>query len=148
MSDLYQKVEQELVLAMKEKNELKVSTLRMLIAALKNKKIELQKELTDTDVIAVIQKLVKQRKDSIESYTEGGREELAQKEAEEIEFLKKYLPEEMSKEELDAIIDDVISEVGAKSMADMGKVMGAVMQKVSGRADGNVVKERVQSKLS
>lgn len=148
MSDLSAKIQEDLKKALKERNELALSTLRMLSAAMKNKKIELIKELTDEDIQKVVKSLVKQRKDSIESFKSGGREELAAKEAKEIEVLKKYLPEEMPEEEIEKIVEEVVKETGASSPEDLGKVMGPVMKKIAGKADGDKVNQIVRKKLS
>lgn len=137
----------DLVTAMKAKDQDTTLVLRTVMSEIKNKKIELQKDLEDADVVAVLKKMIKQRKDSIESYTAGGRDDLAAVEQQQIEVLKKYLPEEMSIEAVEEIVAEVISQTGASGMQDMGKVMGAAMQKVSGNADGNVVRAAVEKKL-
>ncbi|MBU1166958.1 GatB/YqeY domain-containing protein [Patescibacteria group bacterium] len=148
MSKLLDQINQEIKEAMKAKETAKLSTLRMLLSDVKNKKIELQKDLTDEDIQKVVKSVVKQRKDSIESYSSGGRDDLVKKEEAEIKVLEDYLPEEMDDASLEKIVDEVVAETGASSMKDMGQVMGKVMGKVSGEADGNRVKEVVQKKLS
>jgi hypothetical protein len=144
---LVAKIKNDLNQALKAGESLKVSTLRMLLAAINNKTIELQKELSDEEVEAVIAKQVKERKESIEAYTAGGREELASKERDEMAILNTYLPQSLSPLELEKIIDSSIEEIGAKTSSDFGKVMGLVMSKIRGRADGNSVAAMVKTKL-
>ncbi len=134
--------------AMKAKDNATLSTLRLLRSAIKNKQIDLQHELSDEEVQAVVKSQAKQLKDSIESFTSGGREDLAESTASELEILKKYLPEEMSDEDLEAIVKKAIEDSGATSKADMGKAMGMAMKAVAGKADGNRVKEIVAKSLS
>lgn len=149
--NLKQKLREELKQSMLAKNKLKTSGLRLLLSAINY--YEIQKggagyEATDEDVIAVIQKEAKQRKDSIEQFTAGERQDLADKESEELEILKTYLPQQMSEEEIREIVKQTISEIGANTMADIGKAMGALMPKVKGKADGNLVSKIVREELS
>lgn len=132
---------------MKEKNKLALNTVKMVNAEIKKQEIDKQKELTDEEVISVIEKQIKNRKDSVEQYRNAGREDLADQESKEIEVLMKYLPEQLSEEEIEKIVDEVIEEVGAKTKSDFGKVMGKIMPKVKGKADGNMIKKVVQKKL-
>jgi len=135
--------------AMKNRDTLKSSTLSFLRSQLKNVIIEKKKDkLEDKDVIVVIKKQVKQRLDSIEKFKSGERLDLVEKEKKELEILKKYLPPELSRKELEKIISEVIAEIGANSMKDMGRVMKEVMSKVSGRADSKLLSELVKSGLS
>ncbi len=134
--------------AMKAKDTVRLSTLRLLLSEIKNKEIDKRGELTDDEILAVIQKAVKQRRESIQQYKDGGREDLAEKEQKELEVLEAYLPQPLSEEELISLIDEVIKEVGATSMRDMGKVMREIMPKVRGRADGKLVNELVKKRLS
>ena len=124
-----------------------LSTLRMLIAAARNKEITLRKdgqaELTDEQIIEVVASEIKKRKDSVEAYTAGGRQELADKESAEIKILEKYLPEQMSDSELEKVVKEVI----AGGATDFGRAMGQVMGKVKGKADGNKVGEMVKKLL-
>ena len=145
---LIEQLEKDYVEAMKSKDESQVSVLRMLKSAVQNSKIQLQKELTDDDVIKIIQSQIKQRKDSIATYETGGRTELADKEKAEIEILSKYMPEQISDEELTSIVKTAIEETGATGPADMGKVMGKVMPQVAGRSDGGAVSAKVKELLS
>lgn len=134
--------------AMKKKDALRVSTLSFLRSQLKNVAIDKKKDkLDDNDVIAVIKKQIKQRLDSVESFKTGGRLDLAQKEQNELNILKNYLPEELSKEELETIIDEVINSAGANTLKDMGRVMKELTLKVSARADNKLVSGLVRMKL-
>ena len=147
---LKQDLQEQLKQAMKDQDELKKSVLRMLLSAITY--YEIQKggagyEATDEDVLSVIDKQVKQRKDSIEQFEKAGRQELADKEKAEMDMLQKYLPEQMSEEELRNIIKETIAGMGTVTVADMGKVMGAVMPKVKGKADGNLVGKIVREEL-
>ena len=139
---------QDMKEAMKARDQLRLSTLRLLISEIKNKEIEAKGELKDEDILAIIQKAVKQRQDSIAQYEKGGRQDLADKEKAELEILKAYLPEELSQEEILEIIDQAIAATGASSPKEMGKVMREVMPKVKGRADGKVVNELVRKRLA
>ncbi len=137
--------------AMKVGNSEKRDTLRLLDSMIKNAEIEKKKKdkgLNDEEVQEVIGRAIKQRKDSVEQYKSGGREDLAQKEQTEIEILSGYLPEQLSEEEVEKIVKDVISETGATSKADIGKVMGQAMNKLKGQADGNLVKSIVEKELN
>ncbi len=145
---LAETISENMKAAMKAKDSATLSTLRLLISALKNKKIDVQHELSDAEVQDVIKTQVKQLKDSVESFTSGGREDLAVSVRVEIGVLEQYLPAQMSDEELTQIVKDVVEKSGATSKADMGKVMGAAMAAVAGRADGSRVKEIVGSLLA
>ncbi len=128
-----------------EKDRLKV--VRLAIAAVKQVEVDTRKELDDTAVLGVIEKMVKQRRDSIEQFEKGGRDDLAAIEGAEIAVLETYLPEQLSDEELGALIDEVIAATGAESIRDMGKVMGAIKAKAAGRADMGTVGARVKERL-
>lgn len=134
--------------ALKNRETLKVSVLRMLKSALKNNEIALKKELTDQEVGEIVTKEVKQRKDSTEQFKIGNRKELAEKEEAEIKVLVKYLPKQLSDQELAKIIDSAISKSKASNPADMGKVMGQIMPQVKGKADGSLVSKIVRDKLN
>ena len=147
---LRQKIQEELRQAMLARDALKTSVLRMLKSAITY--YEIQKggagyEATDEDVLSVIQKEVKQRKDSIEQFQKAGREDLVDKETKELELLQKYLPEQMSENQIREIIQETIREMGATTVADMGKVMGVLMPKVKGKADGTLVSKIVREEL-
>ncbi len=128
-----------------EKDRLKV--LRMLTAAIKQREVDERKELGDVEVLGVIEKMVKQRRESIEQYTAGGREDLAEVERQEIDVLADFLPEPLSEAEIDALIDQAMTDTGASAMADMGKVMGQLKGPMQGRADMKQVSARVRARL-
>jgi uncharacterized protein YqeY len=145
---LVEQVEKDLVAAMKAQEALKLSVLRMMKAALTNKKIELGKPLDDPAAIAVLRTLVKQRHDSVEAYRKGGREDLADKEAAEIKIVEGYLPAAASDEEIAAAVEAAIAETAAAGPKDLGKVMKLAMAKLAGKnADGKRVSEKAKAKL-
>lgn len=146
---LYERIQQDLKKALKEKEAIKLSTLRFLLSAIRNREIELKKrgKLTDKEITGVIRQQVKQRQESIEAYRTGKREDLASKEEEEMKILNTYLPQELSSEELEKIINQTIKEVKASGPADFGKVMGQVIKKAKGRVEGKMVAELVKGKL-
>ena len=148
---LKQQIQEDLKNAMFAKDENKLSTIRMLKSAIQY--YEIQKggagyEATDEDVIDVIGKEVKKRKESIELYEKGGRSESAEKEREEAKILEGYLPQQLSENEIAQFVDAAISQTGATSIQDMGKVMGALMPKTKGKADSSLVSNLVRQKLS
>ena len=150
MSDLLLKIQKDLMEAQKKREGAVVSTLRYLLSSVKNREIELRplnKSLDDNEVISVISKQVKQRKESITEFEEGGRKDLVDKESEELKILESYLPTQLSEEEVSKLVENAIAEVGAKSISDMGKVMGVLMPKVKGKADGTIVSSLVKEKL-
>lgn len=142
-----ERIEQDLKEAMKARREAELSTLRLARSALKNKQIEVQHELSDEEVLSVLRTLVKQYKDALSDFTQAGRRDLAEKQAQEIALLEKYLPAAMPESELRAICERVIREQNATSK-DIGKVMGLVMKEINGRADGNTVRAIVQDLFS
>ncbi len=145
---LVEQVDKDLVAAMKAKEELKLSVLRMMKAALKNKQIELGKPLGDPEAVAVLRTLVKQRRESAEAFRKGGREDLASKEESEVKIVEAYLPAAASDEDIDASVAAAIAETGATGAKDLGKVMKAAMAKLAGKnADGKRVNERARAKL-
>ena len=145
---LAEKVDSDMKDAMREKDSLKLGTLRMLKAAAKNKAIDKKVQtLGDDDFLEVIQKQVKQRKDSITEFEKAGRKDLVEKESAEMKILEGYLPKQMSPDELKTIVKSAIAAVGASSKQDMGKVMKEVMPKVKGRADGKTINQAVMELL-
>ena len=134
--------------AMIAKDKKRIATLRNILAKLKLKEIEKNEELTEAESQKVLQTISKQLKDSIEQYSNGGRDDLAKKEAEELEILNEFLPEPMGEEELRGIIIDTIKECGASSMKDMGRVMGMIISKTQGRGDGSLISKIVKENLS
>jgi hypothetical protein len=143
-----EKIDQDLKQGMLTKKEEQVSVLRLLKSAIKNAEIFKKEPLTDTEVLNVLEKQAKQRLDSAEQYTNGNRPELAAKEMSEYTLIETYLPAKMSADDLDALVVEVIGELGASSLSDMGQVMKAVMAKSAGTADGKAVSEIVRKKLS
>jgi len=134
--------------AMKKREKERLSVIKMARASIKNVEIEKRKDLDDQEVIEVMVKEVKQRKESIEEYEKAGKNNLVKKLKKEIDILLNYLPKELTRKEIERLVDDVIIKVGAKSVADMGKVMSDLMSRVKGRADGGIVDQIVQEKLS
>lgn len=135
---------------MKAQKGVEVSTLRLLWAALKNRQFELRKTagLTDEETAAVTQREIKQRRDSVAAYQQGGRPELAEKENAELKLLGKYLPQQMSSSEIEKIVAQVVAATKPSGPGDFGKVMGAVMGRIKGQADGNEVANLVKQKLA
>ena len=145
------KLQEELKQAMLSRDVLKTSVLRMLKSAITY--YEIQKggagyEATDEDVLSVIQKEAKQRRDSIEEFKKANRQELVDKETKELKMLQVYLPQQMSEEEIKSLVKEAISQTGAKTIAEMGKVIGALMPKVKGKADGGLVSKIVRESLT
>ncbi|RMG45813.1 MAG: GatB/YqeY domain-containing protein [Acidobacteria bacterium] len=146
---LQQRINEDLVAAMKSKDARRLSTLRMMKAALKNRQVDLQRDLDDAEVIKVLKSLIKQRQDSAEQYRQAGRTDLAQAEEEEIAIIKDYMPPELSQQDIERIVDETIQELGASSLKDMGPVMKAVMGRLAtALVDGKLVSHIVRSKLS
>ncbi len=145
---LKQRIDEELKAAMKARDESALTAVRMLKSAIGYKEIEQKGELDDAGVVKVVQTLIKQRRDSAEQFRNGGRPELAEKEEREIAFLERFMPQQLSGEELEKLVSDALAEAGAKSMKDMGPAMKAVQQKVAGRADNKLVSELVRKKLA
>jgi len=147
MSVLLEQINSDLVEAQKQKDELKVSALRFLIAGLHNAKIAKLDELTDEEILLEIGKEAKRHKESIEAFEKGGRDDLVQKEKAELAILQKYLPQPLTDEELEKMVDEAIAAVGASSAADFGRVMSTVLSSARARADGGKVAEIVKRKL-
>ena len=148
MMSLKERIVSDLTAAMKAKDAARTSTLRMVKASVMNREIEKGGELTDEEMTKALQSLVKQRRDSVEQYEKGGRPELADKERAEIEVIEGYLPQAASREEIEQAVDLAISEMGATSMRDMGKVMKTAQARLAGMsADGRTVSEMVKAKL-
>ena len=145
---LKEKLLQDFKEAMKEKNELKKNTIMMVRAAILQIEKDTQKELNDDAILEILAKEIKKRKDSLEDIEKSGREDLIKQVNDEMAIMKAYLPKELSLEELEKIIEEVIAETGATSMKDMGKVMQAAKAKTAGRADNKVINEIVKEKLS
>lgn len=142
-----EKLQQDMKTAMKAKDTARLSTIRMINSAIKNKEIDARGELSDTDVEAVIVSAVKQRRDSVEQFKAGNRQDLVDKEEAEIQVLMGYLPEQMGEDDIKKIVAEAIAEAGAQSAKDMGKVMKVLMPKVKGKADGGLVNRIVKESL-
>lgn len=142
------KVDQEMILAAKATDKIRLSALRMLKNGLHNREIDLKRELNEAEFLQLLSGMVKQRKDSIEQFDKGGRPDLVEKEEAELKVIREFMPAEMSETELDAIIAEAIRETGAAGVRDMGKVMKILMPKVTGKADGKTVGEKVKLILS
>lgn len=138
----------DLTAAAKAQDKARLSTLRMLLAAVQNREIELRRELSDAEFLETIGKLIKQRQDSIVQFKAGGRTDLVEKEEAEVRVLQGYLPAALSREALAAKVDEAIAQAGATSRKDMGKVMKVLLPMIAGRADTRVASELVQQKLA
>lgn len=146
--EIREKIMADVKSAMKDKDSVKLNTLRFLQAAIKNREIEARPDaLTSDDVMAVLKKLVKQRKESIEQYQNAGRTDLADQEASELKILETYLPAQMSREQIEALVTEVVAALGAKTVKDMGPVMKEMMARTGGAADGKILSEVIKSKL-
>ncbi|MFA6272244.1 MAG: GatB/YqeY domain-containing protein [Patescibacteria group bacterium] len=145
---LKEKLEQDVIIALKARESEKVSTLRMVISAIKNEAIAKRKELTEEETLSVVAREIKKRKESAEAYEKGGRKDLSEAESAEAGLLQQYLPEPLSEAELEKIIKEVMQETGAESVKDMGRVMSQVMAKAQGKAEGKVVSEKVRQLLA
>jgi len=145
---LKKKMDQEMILAAKAKDKIRLSALRMLKSGLHNREIDLKRELNEAEFLQLLSAMVKQRKDSIEQFEKGGRTDLVEKEEAELKVIQEFMPTPMSETELDAMIAEAIRETGAASVRDMGKVMATLMSKVTGKADGKTVGEKVKARLS
>ena len=141
-------IEEAVKSSMREKNKEKTTTLRMAISELKKEEIDRRIELDDQDSIKIIQRMIKQRKDSYNQFMEAGRKELAEKETSEISILQEFLPEQLDENEISKLVKSAITETGATQTKDMGLVMGALKSKISGNADMGIVSRIVKENLS
>ncbi len=146
--DINARLNEQMVAAAKAKDKIRLSAVRMLKTALHNKEIDLMRPLNDAECMQVISAMVKQRKDSIEQFAKGGRQDLVEKEEAELNVLQEFLPEQMSDDDVEALIKKIIADVGATSVKDMGKVMKALMPQITGKADGKAAGEKVKALLS
>ena len=144
---LYEKIQSDMYTAMKAGEKEKASTLRTVLAKLKDKQIDAREPLSKKDEIKVLQTLVKQRKESIDLYQKGGRSELAEAESFELEIINTYLPEMMNEDDVRKLIEEIIEETGAQSMADLGKVMPQIMKQGKGLIDGKTAQRIVSEML-
>ena len=147
-SDLKQRINDDMKAAMRAKEKERLGVIRLILAAIKQREVDERIELDDTQVLAVMDKMIKQRRDSIEQYSNAGREELADKERFEVDLIQGYMPAALSDAELDAIIKEVVATVGASGMQDMGKVMAELKPKIQGRADMGQVSQKVKAAIS
>ena len=147
-SALKTRITDDVKTAMRSKDKERLGTLRLLTAAIKQIEVDKRIELDDEQVVAVIEKMLKQRKDSIEQFEKAGRNELAEIEIKEVVILKEFMPEQMSDADVDALIDEAIASTGAEAMKDMGKVMGLLKSQLAGKADMGAVSGKIKAKLS
>ncbi len=148
MSKLKQLITNDMKLAMKAKDKQALKAIRMILGAIKQREIDERIELNDGQALSVIQKMVKQRKDSISQFSDAGRIDLVDIEEAELLIINNYMPKQLSKEEVESEVNKAISETGAASMKDMGKLMGVLKSKLDGKADMGVVSQLIKSKLS
>lgn len=144
---LKEQLTQDLKAAMKHKAQTRLATIRLVRTAIKNREVELMRELEDAEVLREINRLVKQAKDSIEQFEQGGRVDLVEEEQARLQILQTYLPQQMTEAEISALVQEAIAAVEAASMKDMGRVMQYIMPKVQGRADGKLVNQLVKAQL-
>ena len=147
-SALKTRINDDVKTAMRSKDKERLGTLRLLTAAIKQIEVDKRIELNDEQVVAVVEKMLKQRKDSIEQFEKAGRNELAEIEIKEVAILKEFMPEQMSDADVDALIDEAIASTGAEAMKDMGKVMSILKPKLAGKADMGAVSGKIKAKLS
>ncbi|MEY4751046.1 MAG: hypothetical protein RIQ60_3260 [Pseudomonadota bacterium] len=145
---LKDRITDDMKAAMRAKDSERLGAIRMLLAALKQKEVDERVTLDDAMVVAIVDKLIKQRKDSLDQFRKAGRDDLADKEAAELAVLEAYLPQRLSAEEIDAAVRAIVAELGAKGPGDMGKVMGAVKQALAGKADMGLVSGAVKRALA
>ena len=145
---LIARIEEELETAMRERDATRRDTLRLILANLRSAEKELQRELNDQEELQVLQRERKKRVEAADAFREAGNEERAEAEEDELDVIEEFMPEPLSEEELESIIDDAIAESGATSMRDLGRVMADVMPQVAGRADGSAVSQLVREKLA
>ena len=141
-------IQDDMKTAMKAGDKRRLGAVRLILAALKQKEVDERKELTDADVLGILEKMLKQRRDSIAQYEQAGRTDLAEQEAFEVGVIQGYMPAQLSDAEIAAVIEEAIAASGARAMADMGKVMGLVKPRIQGRADMGAVSARVKQRLA
>jgi len=141
-------IQDDVKAAMRSKDKERLGALRLITAAIKQKEVDERITLDDAGILAILEKMVKQRRDSIEQFSRAGRDDLIAKEEFELGVIKAYMPEQMSESDISKLLDDIIAATGAQGMKDMGKVMGELKPKVQGRADMGLVSKLVKSKLS
>ena len=147
-SPLKARITEDMKSAMRAGEKSKLATIRLILAAIKQVEVDTRNDLDNSQVLAVLDKMVKQRRESISQYEQAGRNELAEKEHQEITVIQEYLPEQLGEDEITSLIDEAIAATGAESMRDMGKVMGQLKPKLQGRADMGAVSARIKARLS
>ena len=147
-TSIKQLIEEAVKSSMKDRNKERTTTLRMAVSEFKKEEIDKKIELSDEDTIKILQRMIKQRKESMSQFQEAGRDELADKESSEILMLKDFLPEQLSEEEIVLLVREAVSETTAKDLQDMGKVMGSLKSKIKGNADMGIVSKIVKESLS
>jgi uncharacterized protein len=145
---LEERLVEEMKQAMKSNEKLRLSTIRMIRTSVKNKEIEVRKKLEDEEILRVIQGMLRKSEEAVEQFRAGGRMDLVEKETQEMEILKSYLPQSLGREEILKVIDETIQENQASSLKDLGKVMKSVMSKLAGKADGKLINQLVKERLS
>jgi uncharacterized protein YqeY len=145
---LYEKVNQEMVLATREKDKLRLSVIRLIKTGLHNREIDMKRPLNDEECLHLLSAMVKQRRDSVEQFRQGGRMDLVEKEEAELKIIQAFMPEQMSEEDIAKEIEKAVQEIGAIAIKDMGRVMKILMPKLTGRADGKLVGDKVKARLS
>lgn len=145
---LSERLNDDMKTAMRNQDKFRLSVIRMVRSSIKNVEIDQRRSLTDTEVLEILGRELKQRKDSLQEFEKAGRIDLAESVKAEIDIIAEYMPQQLSEDEIADIVKQTIQEVGASSKADMGKVMAALMPKVKGRADGKLVNQTVQKLLS
>jgi len=148
MSELKKRITGDMKSAMKAKDRQALKAVRMILEAIKKKEIDERIEIDDAQVMTVIQKMVKQRKDSISQFSDAGRTDLVEIEEAELEIINNYMPEQLSDEEVESVVDRAINDSGANSMKDMGKLMGMLKPRLQGKADMSTVSQLIKSRLS
>ncbi len=148
MATLKERIQDDMKAAMRAKEKARLATIRLALAAIKQKEVDERTTPNDEQVLAILEKMVKQRRDSIKQYEDAGRQELADIEKAEIVILQEYLPEQMDAAELDAVVAEIISSLSASGPQDMGKVMGALKPRIQGRADMGQASQLVKNKLT
>lgn len=143
----YTQLQADMKTAMKAKDAERLSAIRMLVSSLRNKQIDLQRDLTEEDIVSVLATEAKKRREAAESFRSGGRDELADKEEAELVILQEYLPKQLSEDDVAVIVDELIASTGAQKKSDMGKIMGPLMGRIKGQFDGGRAKSIVMSKL-
>lgn len=147
-SDLKQRITDDMKSCMREGDKERLGTIRLALSAIKQQEVDSRSTLEDADILAILDKMAKQRRESIEQFEKAGRDDLASKEKDELKVIQTYLPSQLSEEEIAAIIDEAIHTTGAQTMRDMGKIMGIIKPKMQGRADMSAVSALIKSRLS